>query len=340
MSFSRYFTYLFSFLIGSSFFLFASCANTPKEKIPSLNVLVHDAFLSSESEEFDNAIKVFEEKEKIKINWISYGNVSPALLKKVQNPNFPIDLLYGVDNTTLGDFKDTNSFISYQPEGIDYIQENLLLDKDFFFVPINYGWIALEYSTDNLKKNPPEKIEDLLKEEWKGSYLISNPRTSDLGLLLALWLESQGKKVSELLPALMQNSFLITPDWSSSWLLYMAKEAPLIFTYGTSPTYNIFIEKNENYKTTLDEESSYLQIEFMGISSYTKEEEKAKKFLDYMISEEVQKTIPRKVWVMPSRKEIDLPTEFKSLHIPHKLFSHTPEEIKKLKEEWLNSSWF
>lgn len=340
MNRSLYLIYSFYFFLGCLLLLATGCNKPKEENIKILNVLVHEPFLSSESEEFDKAIKSFEEKEEIKINWISYGAISPALIQKVQDSHFPIDLIYGVDNTTLEDFKETNSFISYQPIGIVDIQEDLLLDKDDFFTPINYGWLAFEYSTEDFKGNPPSSIEDFLKEEWKNSYIVSQPRTSDIGLLLALWLEAQGKQVSDFLPALMKNSFIVTPDWSSSWLLYSAKESPFVLTYGTSPAYSTFYENNKNYKTVFDKENSYLQIEFMGISTHTKEEEKAKKLLDYMISEEIQKTLPRKVWVMPAHKGVPLPPEFNSLEKPKKLFSHTPEEIKKLKEDWLTTSWF
>lgn len=333
-----------NWLIASGFigflFLMVSCSSSSQKQEPTLNVLVHDPFISYESEEFNQAIQLFEEKENIKINWISYGSVSPALLKKIQDPSFPVDLIYGIDNTMLGDFKDTQAFLPYQSEEISNIQEDLLLDKDYFFTPINYGWIAFEYSEKDFKGIIPKEIEDLLKEEGKNTYIISQPRTSDIGLLLALWLEAQGKNVSEILPALKKNSFALPPDWNSAWLLYSAKEAPLILTYGTSPAYNIFVENDYNHKTALDKENSYLQVEFMGISRHTKKEEKAKKFLDYMISETIQKTLPRKVWVLPSRKNIELPPEFATLEKPKKFLSHTPEEIKKLKEEWINSHWF
>jgi thiamine transport system substrate-binding protein len=258
----------------------------------------------------------------------------------MKDPSFQIDLLYGVDNTMLVEFKESGLFHAYLPENSDLLLSEIRLDQDHFFTPINYGWLGFEYSLDGWDKGFPSYLTDLVREPWRHQYILTNPRTSDVGLLFALWLDAAGFDVEKELPLLKENAFILAPNWGSAYTLYVSGEAPFVLTYGTSPAYHAYVEGDEDQRTTLDKENSYVHIEFMGIAKNSHDTELSQRFLDYMLSDKVQSTLPRKVWVLPSRTDISLPEEFEGITRPEKLLSHTPERIKELKEIWFASRWF
>ncbi|KAL0265489.1 UNVERIFIED_CONTAM: hypothetical protein PYX00_010992 [Menopon gallinae] len=245
-----------------------------------------------------------------------------------------VDLVYGMDNTNLLDFKESRQFLVYESKELKNLIEELKLDKDYIFTPINYGWLAFEYSEQLWKESLPESIEDLCKKEFKNTYILINPRLNGVGFLFVLWLDACQYNVSQVFPKLVKNAFSLAPDWSAAYALYTLDEAPFVLTYSSSPAYHQIIEGDCSQKTVLDKKNGYLQVEFMAIAKRSGKKELAKKFLDYMLSEEIQKTLPEKVWVFPARKNVALPPAFEKIERPKKLLSHSPEEIHKLKKIW------
>lgn len=332
--------YFFSITLLLSMMSCWHSKNNLANDVISLRVFIDENFAGAESSDFDSLINNFEKREKVKIEWISYKNNPRFVLENIQkDPNFAIDMLYGIDNMNLLDFVDSQLFEPYISSENDSIVTEINFDVTHSFTPLNFSFLGFEFSQENWKKEIPQNFNDLTREPWKNNYILMNPRTSGTGMLYLLWMEAKGEDVERLFKSLKSNAFAIVPDWSTGYMLYNAKESPFVPTYTTSPAYHIFHDNDHSQKIALADETSYPTTQYIGILKKSPHLELCKKFLDYLLSSQVQSAITRKVWGYPARRDAKLPDEFKELTLPKKILSHSPEQIRELTRKWLSSDW-
>jgi len=106
-------------------------------------------------------------------------------------------------------------------------------------------------------------------------------------------------------------------------------------SYITDAAYSKYYYGTVKYIPAVFEDGMYVQIEYVGICRFTDDLELSKKFVEFMISPEVQKEIPLNQWMLPVTP-VDLPEVFKR-YVPkvEKIVRMDSEYVEKNIERWL-----
>ena len=163
-----------------------------------------------------------------------------------------------------------------------------------------------------------------------------DPRTSSPGLGFLMWtVKCKGEGYKEYWKKLMPNVLTVSSSWSSGYGLFTSGEAPMVTSYTTSPAYHVEYDKDEHIKTVLFEEGNYMQTEGMGILKDAPHMDAAKKFMDFVLTEDFQNELALTNWMYPVI-ETKLPDSYKSAPVSDRPLLLKADEIDKNLDSWLN----
>lgn len=174
-------------LVGLIPLLSAACSQATETPAGprSLSVMTHDSFAVSEE-----VIAQFEQENNVKVTFLKSGDAGTALNKAILSKGNPLaDVFYGVDNTFLSRALEEGVFEPYNSPLLDKIPAAFVLDPSHQALPVDYGDVCLNYDKGYFAEHnqaPPEKLEDLLKPEYRGLLVVENPATSSPGLAFLL----------------------------------------------------------------------------------------------------------------------------------------------------------
>ncbi|WP_461865009.1 thiamine ABC transporter substrate-binding protein [Thermococcus sp.] len=305
------------------------------------NELVVYAYDSFVSYGLANAtIPKFEKMYGVKVKVITAGDAGEVLNRLILEKDSPqADVVIGIDNNLLSKAIEAGVLEPYKPKNIDVVPKELIFDPTYHVVPFDYGFIALVYKKDRTK-NPPQSFDDLTKPEWKKSIIIEDPRTSSTGMAFLLWtIAVYGDKWLYFWEKLKPNIYQITKGWDAGWEMWDKGEAPLFVSYATDPAYDAYYYTNgsePNIGAVIFKEGAYPQIEGIGIVKNCRHPELAKKFIEFVLSEDFQKEIPLHNWMFPVNKNIQLPEVYKYAAKPDKLVTLDPKQIEQNYKKWLD----
>jgi thiamine transport system substrate-binding protein len=208
---------------------------------------------------------------------------------------------------------------------------------DDTFLPFDYGYFAVIYDAETLKK-PPASLKELVEGDPGQKIVIQDPRTSTPGLGLLLWVKAvYGNQAVDAWAKLKDRVLTVTPGWSESYGLFTKGEAPMVLSYTTSPAYHAIAENTERYQAASFTEGHYLQIEVAGITTTGEKNPLARKFMDFMVSPAFQDIIPETNWMFPAGKtEKPMNPAFDKLVKPAKTLLFSPEEVEKNRKAWVD----
>jgi thiamine transport system substrate-binding protein len=142
---------------------------------------------------------------------------------------------------------------------------------------------------------------------------------------------------SDFFKALKPNILTLAPGWSSGYGMFTKGEAPLVISYTTSAAYHVEYENTDRYEALIFNDGHISQIEYAGLLKNAPNKENAKKFLDYLISDEAQKEIPLTQWMYPVNKNVSLPDSYKAAApVPAKVLSIESVKSQKALESFLS----
>jgi len=305
-------------------------------KEPDLTIYAYDSFVS----EWGPAGKVipkFESKYNVHVEVISVGDAGQVLNRAILEVKMPnADIILGIDNNLLSKAIDSGILKPYVSPNLNLIPEEFIFDKTHHITPFDYGYFAIVYDTKKISR-PPESFEELLSPKYKGKLILEDPRTSSPGLGFLLWTISvYDQDYLGYWERLKPNILTITEGWDSAYGLFTSGEAPMVLSYTTSPAYHVEYENTKRYRAAIFKEGNYLQIEGMGILKGARNEKLAKKFIDFILTEDFQGEIPLTNWMFPVNQNVKLPASFKYAPKPEKTLSINTYEIKKNQENWIN----
>ena len=322
-------------ICAASAFAGASKEKASSDDAPVLVVYATESFLS----EWGAAPVVFpkfEEKYGIKIEPRQGGSAGEIVnLAIMEKGKAGADIIIGVDNNLLSTVLKNDLFVSYKPAGIKNVKDNLIFDKSYHVIPYDYSFFSLVYDSNKIK-NPPKSLDELLDPKYKKSLIVMDPRTSSPGLGFLMWtVKCKGEGYKEYWKKLMPNVLTVSESWSSGYGLFTSGEAPMVISYTTSPAYHVEYEKDEHIKTVLFKDGNYMQTEGMGILKNAPHMDAAKKFLDFVLTEDFQKELALTNWMYPVI-ETPLPASYKSAPVSDKPLLLDAENIDKNLDSWLN----
>jgi thiamine transport system substrate-binding protein len=224
--------------------------------------------------------------------------------------------------------------ISYKPLNASKIEnQDIVFNQNYFVTPYDYGAIAIIYDPERLDTTP-KTFEDLTKMDK--SLIIQDPRSSSTGQAFLLWtIAIYGEDWKEFWKELKPAILTVTTGWTDSFSKFEAGEAPMMVSYATDGAYSYEYYESTKYKALIPEEGGYVQVEGAGIVKGTKNEDLAKRFIEFLLMDEFQKKVPLNQWMFPVTN-VELPESYEYALKPEKILTIESEEIANNLNKWLN----
>ena len=335
--------------IAAVLFLAAAGAADAAPKV--LRVMTHSSFAATPA-----VIAAFEKANNVTIQFSAGGDGGETLNKALLAKGNPLaDVLYGVDNTFMGRALAGDILEPYNSPALKDIPPELQLDPSHRLLPVDYGYIALNYdkawfAAKGLKV--PTTLEELTAPAYKGLLVVENPATSSPGLAflvatIARFGESGASTWKTYWAALRANDALVVNGWEDAYYNDFSEQGkgnrPIVVSYATSPAYELYnapapAPKEPPTGNILPEGSSFKQVEFVGILKGAKEPALARAFVDFMLSTTFQSDVPLQMWVYPTNAKASVPDIFtKFAPVPARPANLPPAAIDAGRDAWIKA---
>ncbi|MGP1440323.1 MAG: thiamine ABC transporter substrate-binding protein [Treponema sp.] len=281
--------------------------------------------------------KMFEEKTGTSIRFITCKDSGAFLTHAVREKAKPkADVVLGIDNYLLSKALKADILLPYKPSRIDEIDSEFLIDPQYHLIPFDFGYFAFMYNTSS-NISAPKSLNDLMDAKYKGKIVLMNPMTSTPGLGFLLWLHSvYGEEYLNVWKKINGNVLSMPTSWSQGYALFSSGEVPLVISYTTSLAAHVLYDKTDKFQPLIFDEGHVVQLEGMGILKGAKHEEKAKEFIEFMLSDEVQKLIPETQFMFPIIKKTTLPESFANIPSPSKILEFNGDDLETIIDSAMN----
>ncbi|AFV75272.1 ABC transporter periplasmic binding protein, thiB subfamily [Thermus oshimai JL-2] len=302
--------------------------------------------LTHESFSLDKAlIAQFERQTGLKLRVLKAGDAGEVLNRAILTKSAPIaDVLYGLDNTFLSRALEADILLPYRSPEIKNLKATLLLDPTFRALPVDYGWVSLNYHKAYFQDRPlPKTPSDLTRPEYARLLVVQNPATSSPGL--AFLMATVGRfgedGYLDFWAALRDGGVRVAKGWSEAYYTHFSLykgDRPLVVSYTTSPAAEVYYSEGryrEPPTGNLFPELAFFQVEFAGILKGTKNLEGARKLIDWLLSRPVQENLPTEMWMYPARRDARLPEVFRFAPEPLGSVRLDPGRMAEGRERWI-----
>ncbi len=319
------------------------------EQYPNtLTIMSHDSFNLSV-----DVVAEFERANNVKLQFLKAGDAGGALNRALLTKANPLaDVFFGVDNTFMSRAMDADAFESYAPQGLDLVPDEFKLDPQNRLIPIDYGFVNLNYdrASDVFAgvDNPQNlRLEELTQPQFKGKVVVLNPASSSPGLAFMLaTVEYFGQdKWLDWWTQMRQNEVVVVDSWETAYFTNFSGSAgkgpqPIVVSYATSPAYEVVASEGKLSEpptgNIMPPKGAFRQIEFAGILKGTKNLELARKWMDYMLSRPVQDDIMPQMVVYPVLPSAVVPDVYQQFApIPEQPATLDPATIAQNRDAWI-----
>lgn len=318
----------------------------------TLTLVTHDSFAVS-----TEVISGFEQLTGAKIQILEAGDAGAALNKSILAAGAPLgDVQFGVDNTFLSRALGANIFVPYAPKNLNQVAGDLKLDPQNRLIPIDYGYVTINYDKAALgaaNLPMPTDLRDLTKPEWRAKLVVQNPATSSPGLAFLLatidhFGENGDYTWREFWRDLRANDIKVAAGWEDAYYGQFAGGGnggtyPLVVSYATSPAASVIFSTtpltDAPTGNLLLPGGTFRQIEFAGILQGTKNPALAQAWMDYMLDEAFQSDVGGQMFVYPVLPTASVPAEFATYaQVPAITTKLMPDQIAQHRDRWI-SEW-
>jgi thiamine transport system substrate-binding protein len=320
--------------LALSLALFTSLSLSAEAK-DTLTIYTYDSFVS----EWGPGAKIktaFEKDCDCTVEWVAIADGVAMLNRlKLEGGTTKADVVLGLDTNLTAEAAATGLFGLH---GADVSKAKVPGGwSDATFVPYDYGHFAIVYDTKKMKQ-PPKSLDELVNGDASQKIILQDPRSSTPGLGFLLWMKSvYGEKAGEAWAKLKPRILTTSPGWSEAYGLFTKGEAPMVFSYVTSPAYHMTAENTERYQAAAFVEGHYLQIEVAGVIEASPEKALGQTFLSFMLTPGFQNEIPSTNWMLPAGEmSVALPDSFSKIVKPEKTLLYTPEDVNSNRKAWID----
>lgn len=283
---------LFKALVATSL-LAASLAGCSTVNSSQQVVLVtHDSFAIS-----DELKAKFEHETGLTLKIVKAGDAGAMTNKLVLTKDQPIgDVVFGIDNTLA-----------------PVAAENNLIDGSLS--PVDFGDVCFNYDIKWFAehgKPAPSDISQLAEPSYAGLTVVENPATSSTGMaFLATTVAKFGDPgYIDYWKRLKANGLKVVAGWEDAyWTDFSGSSGrgayPIVLSYSSSPADEVREDGKSQTASILND--CYRQTEYAGVLRGAKNQIGAKKFVNFLISQDFQKKIPELMYVYPAASGVELP---------------------------------
>lgn len=324
----------------------ASCGGggeTPTDVV----LVTHDSFVVSK-----DVKTAFEQETGLKLRILQTGDAGETLTKALLTAGNPQgDVLFGVDNTLLSRALEGDVFDAYEPPALEKVDERYVLDPEHRVTPIDHGEVCLNVDKAWFADHgiaPPRSMDDLDDPLYRKLLVVQNPATSSPGLafLLATIARYGEGGWQGFWQRLRENDVLVVDGWEEAYTVRFSGAAgsrgdrPIVVSYASSPPAEVIFRTPQptTAPTAVVEDSCFRQIEFAGVLRGARNEDGARKLVDFMLSTRFQEDIPLSMFVFPVNRDAELPPEFVKFAVqPESPLDLPPEEIEANRDDWIKA---
>lgn len=258
------------------------------------------------------------------------GVVARAKLEK-NNPKS--DILLGLTKISGEQAKNEKLITPYKPSNSNLISKSeFIMDRDWYLTPFDYGAMAINYNRKQLP-TPPATFEELSKLEKK--LIMEDPRSAT-GQEILLWsVALYGDNWKDFWKKMKPAILTVTSDWDDAFAKFSAEEAPMMMGYATSNAYFYSDKEEAKFDSFIPKDGGYIYLEGAALTSRKNIKEGAKKFIEYLLTPEVQAKLVKNNYMLPVTG-IEIGKEFQYIPVPEKIVTINSEDISRNLEKWKN----
>ncbi|MDB5525142.1 MAG: transporter, substrate binding protein [Rhizobium sp.] len=265
----------------------------------------------------------------VDVQWVRDGTpkIMAKLMAEIEAGNPVADVLLIADTVTLERMKQAGQLLAYKsPEAANF--DAALYDADGYYHSTKLITTGIVYNTQAAMK--PKSWADLAKPEAKGLVAMPSPLTSGAALIHAQTLAAVKSLGWDYYRQLKDNG-AVAAGGNGAVLKAVASGEK---AYGVVVDYLPLREKAKGapVEFVFPEEGVSAVTEPAAILSSTKHAEVAKKFIDYLLSEEGQK-VAVKLGYIPARNGMELPAGFPARDLIKVLPLNAAEALKNSEQD-------
>ncbi len=336
---TRLFTLIQLFFVVASLVAFGGSDSDARKN--QVVIYTYDSFIS-EWGPAPQLEQLFEKETGMDLVFIDSGDGGQILSRVVLEKEAPqADIVIGIDNNQIKKARQANVFEPYKPVNAEsVIGENLLLTEDYLLTPYDWSYFAMIYDTHSTVP-APSSLSELTKDIYRKKIILMDPRTSTPGMGFVAWtVAAFGEKYLDFWQELKPNILTMAPSWSTGYGLFTSGEAPLVISYTTSPAYHVEYNEGNRFQAIMFDQGHPLQIEGVALVKNAANPEGAKKFIDFLVSQEGQDILPLTQWMYPVNPKVELPASYeaaplakKALVVDNEVLSDAVKAIMELLSE-------
>ncbi len=275
-----------------------------------ITVISHDSFNIP-----DELKQQFEQETGLKVTYTPLQDTGAMVNQLVLSKDAPLgDVVFGIDNTFASRAEQQGIVDAYVSPALDERAKSLATEQ---MTPIDFGDVCVNadkvwFESNNLPI--PQTLDDLASAQYKDLLVAPSPATSSPGLaFLFTTVGQKGDGWLDYMRDLKANGALFVSGWTEAYNVeFSAGEGqgkrPLVLSYATSPAWTIGDDGNSTTVNLPD--TCFRQVEYAAVLHGAKNPEGARKFVDFLLSDAVQASIPENMYMYPVIEATELPEEW------------------------------
>jgi ABC transporter periplasmic binding protein, thiB subfamily len=313
----------------------AASSSAPTEST-QLRVITHDSFALSK-----DVIAAFKAETGYDVVFNAPGDAGTVVNQLVLTKSAPIaDVVFGIDNTFAGRAFGEDVLSPYTSAALPAGADQYAADDSARLTPIDYGDVCLNadsawFTAKGLAV--PATLDDLLKPEYRNLLVVANPATSSPGLafLLATIAAKGEDGYLDYWKALRDNGLKVVKGWTEAYTVEFSGSSgkgkyPLVLSYASSPAF-------EPATQSLNQ-TCFRQIEYAGVVAGSANQVGAGKFIDFLLSSQVQAEIPDQMYMYPVDGAVKLPKDWAAHAVlPEHPFTLPATQISAGRDGWIKA---
>lgn len=258
-------------------------------------------------------------------------NVSPGatqLVADLEHNSKKVQVIVGLDEAI---FKKNESIFLKQEVQSRWVelqqelkQENHSFKKELSFelplgfLPLDYAPLTLIYDRqkmNELKLPVPQSLSELTEKKYRKTFIVQDPRMSSPGLV---FFQSLPPKTP--LHLLSDQWRALAQSWGTSYKMFLAGEAPMVWSYLSSMAYHASRAESQNYGWVKLKDGLPLQREGIAIvdtpknnALFSDHKSCMSQWVHFFYHPSVQAQVYKKQFMFSVLEHIEMPKEFQDL---------------------------
>jgi len=303
----------FTYIALISLAVLASCNQKKKKEDDTKDTETQELNVYSQRHyDVDKKVfKMFEEKTGIKVNVVKAGSDELITRMEQEGEDSPADLFFTVDAARLNRAKQKGLL---QPSDIDSNPQ--FSDPENYWHGVTYRARVIAYHKERVNEETLSTYEDLTDEKWKDRILVRSSSSGYNQSLLASILYAKGEEAAQAWANGVVENMARTPKGGDRDQIkaIAAGEGDIAITN----TYYVGLllnspnpeevkvgEQVDIFFPNQDGRGAHVNVSGIGMTKYASNKEEALKFMNFVLTPEVQKTYANNSFEYPASESVE-----------------------------------